>query len=461
VTPPLAIIPIFSIFTHPKHQTNQMLHYTYTATGQKISQQLEDGGRLGTRREYAGPFVYVNHELGWVNTPHGRIYNLDLGNQGSQKEYILEFHLRDHLGNTRLVLEKHQDEYIPTQQAFYYPFGMAIAGLSQQLPENGQGRLFENRYLYNGKEYQDDFGLNWYDYGARFYDPQIGRFHSIDPLAANYTHQSPYVYAANNPIRFIDFMGMSAQEGQDTDEYIKGPYGIMMHTIFVSSSSGIPYDSDGNPIIRTRHYYRPPGMGGGGRSRNSGKAMGDWMKKLHEKSKEGNRRNLNRKIDATETEKLSKTNPWLAIGAFYAFAASLDAAQVHALQHGRAAATELDYEITESQSGAGIAAIFLLPGGGAMAGRFAIQSGRVIVQNAPRIYSSLGAAANSLGNLGMQGYLIVESNLTAQIVTGMIGGVVNTVFDLPPGSLTLPFPLSQAAMDIVNSGIYLYQNRNQ
>jgi RHS repeat-associated protein len=207
---------IFPIFTHPKAQTNQMLHYTYTATGQKISQQLEDDGRMGTYREYAGPFVYVNQELGWVNTPHGRIYNLDLGNQGSQKEYILEFHLRDHtstslstgLGNTRLVLEKHQDEYIPTQQAFYYPFGMAIAGLSQQLPESGQGRLFENRYLYNGKEYQDDFGLNWYDYGARFYDAQIARFHTLDPLSEKYSFQSPFAYAANNPILFIDFMGL-------------------------------------------------------------------------------------------------------------------------------------------------------------------------------------------------------------------------------------------------------------
>jgi RHS repeat-associated protein len=95
-----------------------------------------------------------------------------------------------------------------TQQAFYYPFGMAIAGLSQQLPEDGQGRLFENRYLYNGKEYQDDFGLNWYDYGARFYDPQIARWHSVDPLAEQGRRWSPYVYAFNNPLLFIDPDGM-------------------------------------------------------------------------------------------------------------------------------------------------------------------------------------------------------------------------------------------------------------
>jgi len=64
-----------------------------------------------------------------------------------------------------------------------------------------KGRDFgPNDYLYNGKELQSDFGLGWYDYGARFYDPAIGRFSSIDPMSETFAFQSPYAYAANNPM---------------------------------------------------------------------------------------------------------------------------------------------------------------------------------------------------------------------------------------------------------------------
>jgi RHS repeat-associated protein len=85
------------------------------------------------------------------------------------------------------------------QQKGYYPFGMEISQFS-----TGTGT---NRHWYNGKELQDDLSLYWYDYGARFYDPMLGRWHSVDPLAESYSFQSPYAYAANNPIKFVDVNG--------------------------------------------------------------------------------------------------------------------------------------------------------------------------------------------------------------------------------------------------------------
>lgn len=58
--------------------------------------------------------------------------------------------------------------------------------------------------MYNGKELQSDFGLGWYDYGWRMYDPSIARWNAVDPLADVYSPYSPYNYVLNTPINAID-----------------------------------------------------------------------------------------------------------------------------------------------------------------------------------------------------------------------------------------------------------------
>lgn len=85
------------------------------------------------------------------------------------------------------------------QEDHYYPFGMNMSALSSTAPLSKP-----NNFKYNGKEEQTDFDLNWYDYGARSYDAQLGRWSSIDPLSDIYYSFSPYNYTVNNPVKFID-----------------------------------------------------------------------------------------------------------------------------------------------------------------------------------------------------------------------------------------------------------------
>jgi RHS repeat-associated protein len=115
--------------------------------------------------------------------------------------------MKDHLGNTRATYAE-ACPGVPQVSEYnhYYPFGMQLEALCYS---SGEDLL--NNNLYNGKELQPDYGLQWYDYGARFYDPEIGRWHVPDPVIENnHFENSPYTYVYNNPILFIDTLGLDS-----------------------------------------------------------------------------------------------------------------------------------------------------------------------------------------------------------------------------------------------------------
>jgi RHS repeat-associated protein len=173
------------------------INYLYTANGQKLMKQTRTDNVVEQTVDYAGNFVYEDNVLKYILTGEGRVI---VNNNGT---YEYQYSLKDHppkggqvSGNTRITFN--QNGQIIQEDA-YYPFGMKMNGLFYET-----GTDYKNKYLYNGKELQEDHNLNWYDYGARMYDPQIGRWHTMDNKAEKYTSLSPYNYAINNPINVID-----------------------------------------------------------------------------------------------------------------------------------------------------------------------------------------------------------------------------------------------------------------
>ncbi len=90
----------------------------------------------------------------------------------------------------------------------YYPFG-----LNHGANVNGAGGAY--KYQYNGKEFDDDLGLNWNDYGARFYDAAIGRWNSVDPSSEKQETVTGYHYVYNNPVKSTDPDGREPETGDE------------------------------------------------------------------------------------------------------------------------------------------------------------------------------------------------------------------------------------------------------
>lgn len=164
--------------------------YSYDAAGQKLRRVI-----LTNTTDYVSGIQYDGLTTGtptltFIQTEEGRA----LANGAANYNY--EYTLTDHLGNSRVSFDA-GNPTVAKQVDDYYPFGMEISQGTIPSPKN--------EYLYNNKELQENLGL--YDYGARFYDPVIGRWTSVDPEVEKYEKWSPYNYVLNNPISNTDPKG--------------------------------------------------------------------------------------------------------------------------------------------------------------------------------------------------------------------------------------------------------------
>ena len=131
----------------------------------------------------------------------------------------LFYYLNDHLGSARVLLDSTgliYDHY--RYRAFGEP-GTSVVNTGQP-----------NRYT--GKPYDVDDGLNLYYYGARYYDATLGRFTQTDPSRGKYPEWGPYVYALDNPLRFIDPDGLRVT---NPDEIVLSNTSVERHVVEFNS----------------------------------------------------------------------------------------------------------------------------------------------------------------------------------------------------------------------------------
>ncbi len=233
------------------------LMYTYDAAGNKLVKTIIlDGNPNAGHFDYCGNFLYEDDNLKAIFTSAGRIVPIDI--DGSV-HYKFEYNLQDHLGNTRVVFSGHSNGQPEVMQVTdYYPFGMVMN--QQNYFASG---VLSNKNLYNNKELQDDElggnSLDWYDYGARFYDPELGRFHTQDAFAEKYFDLSPYQYAGNNPMLNLDFNGDSIMKVtiDDKSGFIKGSSNIYIdHTIYSDVESLLEYAAENEIPIHINSSFR-------------------------------------------------------------------------------------------------------------------------------------------------------------------------------------------------------------
>ncbi|MGI9527358.1 MAG: RHS repeat domain-containing protein, partial [Weeksellaceae bacterium] len=296
--------------TEIKFQNNNKISYLYNAQGIKRAKIIMEQGRRSIT-DYLSAFqykddvlTYIQHAEGYINVeqrskiddlpdlppnfpinpgfptdprfPILRFNQTPVNDMGAVRpiydgggletsdefnyEFAYVYHYKDHLGNIRLsYTDKNGDGKISDytneiiDENNYYPFGLEHEGYN--------GKESDYKYKYQGQERQDELNLNWDSFKWRNYDYALGRFMSVDPLAQEYSYQSPYNFSEN---RVVDGRELEGLEYVSVHHYANGSVAkteyYKMSNSQVKSLGGtpagihnsVPYGSQGRGVV---HYY--------------------------------------------------------------------------------------------------------------------------------------------------------------------------------------------------------------
>ncbi len=165
--------------------TDNYYQFIYDEANTLRRRIVSEGGLLKTT-DYVAGFQYENNTLDFLPQPEGYV------KANPNNTFSYKYTIKDYLGSTRVVVN---EDGSVDQMNDYYPFGLEIYRT---------GAVAQWQFKYNGKENQNRLGLGWINYGARYYDAQLTRWLSSDPLASKYMQVSSFVYVKNNPINALD-----------------------------------------------------------------------------------------------------------------------------------------------------------------------------------------------------------------------------------------------------------------
>ena len=212
------------------------IHYTYDATGVKLSKWVNDNTTSTNTTLYAGNYIYnqnayttilkfFNHAEGYVEPKTGGGY-----------DYVYQY--KDHLGNIRLsysdkngngsiLVSSNPNTNEIVEENNYYPFGLEHKGYNNVI--NGTENNFKT---YQGQEVSKELGYNMHEFKWRHYDAALGRFVALDPLARDFPQWSPYVFSGNLVIISQELEGLEPKFMIGDDGNLSSPMVTLMSAAF-------------------------------------------------------------------------------------------------------------------------------------------------------------------------------------------------------------------------------------